>query len=231
MADTQVRTGALKQGTPEWYAARCGKVTASCFGKVMTAGRSKSAEWGQTALSYMFEVMGEKLTGKPADPITSKYLEWGNMHEPSARSLYGWLRSPVKLVPFIDHPTIPGVGGSPDGLVDDDGVLEIKCPFTTRTHLETIFENKIVDKDYMWQCQGNLWVTGRKWIDFVSFHPDMPDDMKLHIIRVERDEDAIEELQERIQRFMKMLAVRLGKIRANLTKGDMEIEDDEPATK
>lgn len=228
VASAQVRSGAFKQGTPEWYAARCGKITASCFGKIMTAGRSKTAIWGQTALSYMLEVMGERLTGKPEDQIASKYLDWGNQHEPSARSLYAWITGrPVQLVPFIDHPTVHGVGGSPDGLVGEDGVLEIKCPFTTKVHLETILENEVVDKDYMWQCQGNLWVTGRKWLDFVSFHPDMPNSLKLHIVRVNRDDKAISELEKRIELFSTQLAVDLAKIRATVTNSDMEGGSDE----
>lgn len=219
MLALEQRTGATKQGTPEWYAARCGKATASCFGKVMTKGRSKTATWGQTALSYMFEVIGEQLSGKPADMITSKYLDWGHQHEPAARSLYQWnTGETVHLVPFIPHPTMENVGGSPDGLVGEDGVVEIKCPFTARNHLETIYTNEIVDKDYLWQCQGNIWVTGRKWLDFVSFHPDVPLDLQLHVIRVNRDDDMIEELEDRMSRFMEQIAVRLKKVNDNICK-------------
>lgn len=225
MLNAEQRDGATKQGTPEWYAARCGKITASCFGKVMTAGRSKTAAWGQTAISYMFEVLGERMTGKPADQINSKYLDWGHIHEPTARSLYGWVRGKViQLVPFVVHPALPNVGGSPDGYVGEDGLAEIKCPFTVRNHLETIYENEIVDRDYQWQCQGNLWVTGRKWLDFISFHPDVPEDLQLHIIRVERDEDMIEELAERVAHFDQQIEARLTKIRKNVLNGDMSAE-------
>lgn len=212
--EPEARDGAMKQGTPEWFAARCGKVTSSCFGKVMTKGRSKSATWGQMALSYMFEVLGERLTGNPADEIKSKYLDWGHEHEPTARSLYGWIHGEtIKLVGFVEHPEIEGVGGSPDGLIGDDGVAEIKCPYTPRKHLETIYQNEIVDKDYLWQCQGNMWVTGRKWLDFISFHPNVPDELQLHVIRIERDEDMIEELEERVVRFVEQIAVRESKIK------------------
>ena len=211
----------MRQGSLEWRAARCGKITSSCFGKVMTRGRGKDEAWGQTAFTYMMEVLGEQLSGVPADEISSKYLEWGHTHEPTARALYTWrVGLPVTLTGFVPHPDLPLVGGSPDGLVGDDGCMEIKCPYTVRTHLETIFENKINDKDYQWQCQGNLWVTGRAWMDFVSFHPNLPEDLQLHVIRVPRDEDMIEELEDRIKRFSDMLSVRLRKIREQVTKDD-----------
>lgn len=225
MLNLEQRAGATKQGTPEWYAARCGKITASCFGKVMTPGRSKTATWGQTAISYMYEVLGERLTGKPADIINSKYLEWGHVHEPTARSLYGWVRGKViQLVPFVVHPTLPNVGGSPDGYVGEDGLAEIKCPFTARNHLETIHANEIVDKDYQWQCQGNLWVTGRKWLDFISFHPDFPEELQIHVIRVERDEDMIQELADRVERFDQQIEGKLAKIRKNIVHGTITSE-------
>ena len=219
--ETVSKPAEMRQGTPEWRQARCGKITSSCFGKVMTRGRGKDAAWGQTAFTYMMDVLGERLSGNPGDEISSKYLEWGHIHEPTARALYTWrIGQPVTLTGFVPHPEMDGVGGSPDGLVGDDGVMEIKCPYTVRTHLETIYENEINDKDYQWQVQGNLWVTGRKWLDFVSFQPSVPEELQLHVIRVTRDEDMIEELDERVRRFGDMLSSRLKKIQENVTKDD-----------
>lgn len=220
-ATTTSKPAEMRQGSLEWRQARCGKITSSCFGKVMTQGRGKDNPWGQTAFTYMMEVLGEQLSGMPADEINSKYIEWGNTHEPTARALYTWrVGLPVTLTGFVPHPELPWVGGSPDGLVGADGAMEIKCPYTIKNHLETIFQNEIVDKDYQWQVQGNLWVTGRAWYDFVSFHPSLPEDLQLHVIRVHRDEDMIEELDERVRRFGDMLSHRLRKIREQVTKDD-----------
>jgi hypothetical protein len=143
-------------------------------------------------------------------------VEWGREHEPTARQLYQWHHGgdpTLKQVGFVNHPTIEGVGGSPDCLVDDDGLLEIKCPYTVANHVKTIEENEIVDRHYQWQCQGNLWVTGRQWLDFISFHPLMPPELQLHVIRIERDEDMIDELEHSVPRFLDQMRIRLSKIR------------------
>lgn len=220
--ETEAKAAEMRQGTQEWRAARCGKVTSSCFGKVMTRGRGKDAAWGQTAITYMLDLIGERLTGNPSEEISSKYLEWGHTHEPTARALYTWrVGLPVTLTGFVAHPDFDDVGGSPDGLVGDDGCVEIKCPYTVRNHLETIYQNEIVDKDYQWQVQGNLWVTGRSWMDFVSFHPNLPEELQLHVIRVERDEDMIEELDDRVRRFLEMMSVREQKIRDTVSRDDV----------
>lgn len=208
----------MDQNTPEWREARVGKVTSSCLGKVMTKARSGGG-MGQTAQTYMMELIGERLTGLPADEIHSKYIEWGHRHEPDARSLYAAYSSEtVSRVGFVEHPTIRGFGGSPDSLVGEKGVNEIKCPFTQRNHLEVIRANEIVDKDYQWQCQGNMAVTGREWLDYVSFHPMFPEELRFHVIRVERDDDMIEELEETVIRFLEQMEKRIEVIYNNATK-------------
>ncbi|MEM6363311.1 MAG: lambda exonuclease family protein [Planctomycetota bacterium] len=206
----------LRQGTPEWYLARMGKVTSSCFGKLMTKARSGGG-MSQTALTYMNQLIAERMTGRPAEEIGSKYIDWGNEHEPTARQLYQWSMKgdhTLRQVGFVNHPTIDMVGGSPDCLIDDDGVMEIKCPYTAANHLKVIEGNVITDKDYKWQCQGNLWVTGRQWLDYVSFHPLFPEPMQLFVIRVPRDEDMIDELDEKVPRFLEQMAIRIKKIHA-----------------
>lgn len=204
----------LIQGSPEWYAARCGKITASCFGKLGGSGRSGGG-WTQTAITYMTQVMGERITGVPQDEIQSKYLDHGNRHEPTARQLYQWYtksRVELKQVGFLDHPELQFCGGSPDALIDDDGVLEIKCPYTIHGHIANIESDGTSDRDYTWQMQGNLWITGRKWCDFVSFHPYVPSSLQFHVVRYMRDEDVIEEIAARVPRALEQIAIRVKNI-------------------
>jgi predicted phage-related endonuclease len=200
----------VKQGTEEWRRARLGKVTSSRFAEVMTGGA------GKTAHSYMLDLIGERLTGEPSEELRNKYVDWGHEHEASARAAYAWQLEPgsgvVTQVGFVPHPDLPeDVGGSPDGLVGDDGLMEIKCPYTLKAHLQTLLSGE-VPSEYFWQCQGNLWVTGRKWLDYVSFHPRLPEHLQLCVIRVERDEDQIEELERKVKRFVEQLHIKLDKL-------------------
>lgn len=209
-----VNPAELIQGSPEWYAARCGKITASCFGKLAGSSRSGGG-WSQTAMTYMTQVLGERITGVPQDEIQSKYLEHGRQHEPTARRLYQWhmsVQQRVQQVGFVDHPTIPFCGGSPDCLVGDEGLAEIKCPYNVHVHLGHIEGDATSDRDYIWQMQGNLWITGRKWCDFVSFHPFVPRPLRLHVVRFMRDEDVIEEIAERVPRALEQIATRVKNI-------------------
>lgn len=213
----------LIQGTPEWYAARCGKITASCFGKLAGQGRSGGG-FTQTAITYMTQVVAERITGLPQDEISSKYLDHGNQHEPTARQLYQWHlsdRQELKQVGFYDHPAIQFCGGSPDCLIGDDGVLEIKCPYNVHRHLANIESDGTDERDYIWQMQGNLWITGRQWCDFVSFHPFVPEALRFHVVRYGRDEDIIEEIEERVVRALEQVAIRVQKIeqRVRLSAG------------
>jgi hypothetical protein len=214
MTSHDVAQAELVQGSPEWHAARLGKVTSSRFGSVMTKARSGGGI-SQTAMTYMTELIAERITNRPSEELKNKYVDWGHEHEPTARQLYQWFlpgERTLRQVGFVNHPSIANCGGSPDCLVDDDGVVEIKCPYNAWKHLQVIEEDQIVDKDHVWQCQGNLWVTGRKWLDFVSFCPLMPENMQLHVIRVHRDEDMIEELEEKVPRFLDQLELKMARI-------------------
>lgn len=215
----------LIQGSPEWYALRCGKVTASCFGKLSGTGRAGG--WTQTALTYMTQVVAERITGSPQDEIQSKYLDHGNRYESTARQLYQWhlsARQVLEQVGFVDHPEVAYCGGSPDCLVGEDGLLEIKCPYTVHRHLANIESDGTDEKDYIWQMQGNLWITGRQWCDFVSFHPFVPESLQFHVVRYERDEDIIEEIEERIPRALEQVAIRVKNIeqRVRLSVGGVK---------
>ena len=189
-----------EQGTEEWLRSRLGKVTASKFKDVMTNGRGGAAS--KTAESYMMELIAEKLVQAPVNDFSSPAIKHGNDNEPHARSVYSWRTgSPVETVGFATHIEHPDVGASSDGLVGDEGIIEIKCPYNPTNHLHTL-TSQCFPKQYEWQIQGQLWVLQRKWCDFVSFDPRMPESHMMVVIRVERDEEQIQALSERVLLFV-----------------------------
>jgi putative phage-type endonuclease len=190
----------MVQGSREWHESRMGCVTSSNVAKAVSRAKGKLT---QTALTYMYELLGERMTGIPSAEINSKYLEWGKKHEPTARALYTWrIGQPVVLTGFVPHESWKWFGGSPDGLVGTDGIMEIKCPYTCRNHVAWMDANEIDDRDYRYQIQNNLFVTGRQWCDFVTFHPWMPDKYQMHIIRIERDEAIVKEIAKGVEEFL-----------------------------
>lgn len=197
------------QGTKEWFDARIGKVTGSRFADVLS-GRLKMTK---ACESYMMELCAERLTGRATPEFSSKPTEWGKANEAEARQMYVINSGEVlKEVMFIDHPLLPWVGCSPDALVGFDGILEIKCPYNTTNHLQTILNGKVPD-EYEAQVHGNMWVTGRKWCDYVSFDPRVKDvGLSFFVLRVERDDNYIEDIAEAVQRFLSQLDIRMGKL-------------------
>jgi putative phage-type endonuclease len=149
----------------------------------------------------MAELVVEILTGLPAANFVNSAMTWGTETEPVARLQYMLeTGNEVEETGLWVHDEIPA-GASPDGFVNDDGTLEIKCP-NTATHIETL-TTKRVPKQYMAQVQGQLWMTGRKWCDFVSYDPRLPENAQMIIIHVQRDEDFIRELESEIRQFIK----------------------------
>ncbi len=182
------------QRSPEWYAARLGRATASKFNVII------SGEKYATYKNYVAEVVAERLTGKQAESYTSKEMQHGIVFEATARLKYELATGNEAIeCGFFQHTSLMA-GASPDGLIGDDGVLEIKCP-NTATHLLTLHKQQI-PKQYHWQVQGQMWVTGRKWCDFVSFDPRMPKNAQLFITRIERNIDDIEVLAESVKYFL-----------------------------
>ena len=187
----------MEQRTEEWFSARLGKATASRVADVLA--KIKSGE-SASRKNYKMELVVQRLTGKPQESFTNAAMEWGTEQEPFARMAYeAHTGTFVKEEGFVDHPTIEGFGCSPDGLVGD-GLIEIKCP-NTATHIETVLENKSPSK-YIPQMQCQMAVTGAKWCDFVSFDPRTPEDLQLFIIRVERDEEYIAEMEKEVKLFL-----------------------------
>jgi predicted phage-related endonuclease len=147
----------------------------------------------------------------PAESYVNAAMQHGTDTEPEARSAYEFYQGvTVEQVAFIPHPTIADAGCSPDGLVGDDGLLELKCP-QTATHLETLLGQNIPAK-YISQVQFQMACTGRKWCDWVSYDPRMPEHMRLFVMRVERDDKQIAELEDEVVRFLVELEVKLAQL-------------------
>lgn len=171
------------QGTPEWHAARAGKVTASRIADLMA--KTKSG-WGASRANYMAELAAERLTGTVAESYSNAAMKWGTDMEPEARSAYAFMMDKeVVPVGFVIHHAIPMSGASPDGLVGEDGLVEIKCP-NTATHIDTLLNDGVPEK-YIKQMQWQMACTGRKWCDFVSYDPRLPARMQLFVQRVAMD--------------------------------------------
>jgi putative phage-type endonuclease len=198
----------MKQGTDEWFQARLGKVTASRVIDIVKGARGYRA----SRENYIAQIVAETLTGQPLDSFTTPAMERGKDLEPLARSAYEavTLRR-VQEVGFVEHPEINGLGASPDGLVGDDGGIEIKCP-NTATHLDTLLHGTI-KRDYIYQMQTCMMCTNRKWWDFVSYDPRMPDKHAIKIIRVERDEEMIDEITRETGSVLAEVAFILDKLR------------------
>lgn len=186
------------QGSPEWFAARAGKVTASRVADVIA--RTKTG-YGASRANYAAELIAERLTGTTAPSFTNAAMQWGTDTEPKARDAYCF-RHDVDVVEigFIDHPLIAMTGASPDGLIGEEGLIEIKCP-NTATHLDTLLGETVPAK-YVTQMQWQMACTGRAWCDFASFDPRLPASMSLFVRRVARDEDLIAELEREVTAFI-----------------------------
>ncbi len=201
-------TEEIIQGSDAWKQLRLGKVTASKVADVVA--RTKTG-YGASRANYMAQLIAERLTNTVAEAYTNAAMQHGTETEPEARSAYEFYQSvAVKEVAFVPHPQIDQAGCSPDGLVGDDGLVEIKCP-NTATHLDTLLGQAVPAK-YEAQMQFQMASTGRKWCDFVSFDPRMPENMRLFIKRLPRDDKRIAELESEIASFLLEMAVKLSEL-------------------
>jgi len=188
----------MDQRTPEWYAARVGKVTASRVADVVA--KTKSG-YSASRANYMAQLVCERLTGQQQESYQNAAMQWGTETEPLARSAYEMQKDVfVSETGLVDHPTITMAGASPDGLVGDDGLIEIKCP-NTATHIENLLSNS-APSAYVIQMQWQMACTGRKWCDFVSFDPRMPEDLQMMVVRVERSDEQIAMLESEVVKFL-----------------------------
>jgi len=187
----------MQQQSDEWFKARVGKATASRFKDILATIKSGEAA---DRRNYRAALVCERLTGTPEQTYTNAAMAWGTEQEPFARIAYmaktGLI---VDDAGFIQHPEMMA-GASPDGLIGKDGGLEIKCP-NKATHLATLLAQKM-PPEHMAQVQGAMWITGRQWWDFVSYHPEFPEHLQLFIQRIERDEKYITQLALAVSLFL-----------------------------
>lgn len=193
----------MEQHSDEWFAARNGRVTASRVKDVMTKGRSGAPS--ATRQNYMMQLLCERLTGKREEGFTSAAMARGTELEPVARSAYEVDKGVMTVeTGLIIHPKIDGFAASPDGLVGDRGMIEIKCP-NTATHVATLQSGKH-DPQYEWQMLAQLACAGRDWNDFVTFDDRLPDELQYACFRFERDEVRIRQMESEVKLFLEELA-------------------------
>ena len=184
-----------EQGSPEWLASRLGRPSASMFGKLVTGSGKPSG----SAESYINEMIAERLTGRSKPFFTNEHMERGNFLEPEARQAYEFITDfEVVETGFILDDS-QEFGCSPDGLVANDGGLEIKCP-SDSVHVSYLRAGKVPAKYYQ-QVQGCMMITGREWWDFMSYHPEMP-----HLlVRMERNEEFIEAMATEVNKAVETI--------------------------
>lgn len=188
----------MEQGTAEWFDAKRGKASASHIAAIMAKG--KSGKPSATRKQYMAKLLIERLTGETEDTYTNFAMANGTEQEPYARAAYeAEYGTDVYQVGFIEAQSLPSFGASPDGLIGDDGLIEIKCP-SHGVHLEYI-QARQVPRDYLLQIHGQMIATGRGWCDWVSYDKAFPEPLRLVVVRVEIDLDLIDEIRHEVKIF------------------------------
>ncbi|MBX4335574.1 lambda exonuclease family protein [Bartonella raoultii] len=202
----------MEQRTAEWFQARLGKVTASNIYNIL----SKTAKGTPTSKyeDYKIKLITERLTGEISPHYENEDMRWGIEHEENALHEYSLIHDAnVTKCGFIQHPTIEMAGASPDGLVDEHGLIEIKCPRST-THMR-FFINDEIKPEYHAQMQFQMACTGRKWCDFISYDPrftGQSSHLRMKIKRIHRDEKHIEQINQAVEAFLKEIEQEIKKI-------------------
>ena len=203
----------VEQLSPEWFAQRCGKATASRISDIVA--KTKSG-YSTSRANYMAQLVVERMTNQVAESYTNAAMEWGIENEGFARANYeSKMNLLVTETGAIDHPTILKSAASPDGLVVDIdngslGCLEIKCPNTAQ-HISTLLGEEVAKKYYD-QMQWQMACTGRYWCDFVSYDPRMPKELQLFIKRIVRDDKYIAELEGEVIQFLAEVDDKVNKL-------------------
>jgi putative phage-type endonuclease len=187
----------MEQRTEEWFAARCGKVTASRVADIIAktkTGYSTSRD------NYLAQLVCERMTGKPAESYSNSAMQWGTDTEPFARAAYeARMDLLVTEVGFINHPRIAMAGASPDGLANE-GMVELKCP-NTATHIDTLLSRTVPAK-YITQMMWQMACADRPWCDFVSFDPRLSEKYQLFIKRINYDPEMVNMLENSVIQFL-----------------------------
>lgn len=201
----------IEQGSEQWLALRLGKVTGSRVADMMK--RNKDGKYAASRKDYAFDLALERITGESQGPDLSnvKWVQDGKEREPEARELYAFMKGvEVRQIGFATHAWVDLFGASPDALVGEDGLLEIKCP-KAKTHLEYILAG-VAPEEYTPQMDAEMACTGRQWCDFVSYHPAFPAQSQLFVVRYHRDEKRIAELVKEVAAFNAEVAEIVAKI-------------------
>lgn len=198
----------ILQGTEEWHLQRVGNITASRIHDIMA--KTKSG-YSSSRQNYLADLVVEILTGGYTETYQSQAMRWGIEKEPEARTVYEFLTDQkVMVAEYAKHPTILDSGASPDGLVGNYGLIEIKCP-NTATHVNMLIK-KSIPKQYYLQMQWQLECTERKWCDFVSYDPRMPPEFYIFIKRISKDEQLLETIREEVIKFREEINSTLEKL-------------------
>lgn len=201
----------IEQGSQEWFAMRAGKVTASRVADILA--KTKTG-YSASRQNYLIELALQRVTGVIEESFTNAAMQWGTQTEPQARVAYEVKSGNfVDQIAFIDHPSIDWFGCSPDGLVDNRGLIEIKCP-NSGTHWEYFKSGKPPQK-YIIQMQTQMAVTGRDWCDFVSFDPRMPERSQLLIVRVNKDETFIKLMEDEVKQFLSEVEIEVKQMKGS----------------
>lgn len=201
------------QGSAEWLDIRRGKITASRIADVLSV--LKKGGEGADRRNYRIEQIAERLSGRSEDHYVSLEMEWGMEFESVARSAYEIAtESIVDTVGFVLHPIFDFAGSSPDGLVNENGILEIKCPKTT-THLKWMLAGG-VPEEHQAQCLWNMACCDRKWADFVSYDPRLPEGLKIFIARMERDDERIAVIEADVSKFNDEIEKEMSRLRERI---------------
>lgn len=197
------------QGSDEWKAARCGSLGASRLHEAIARTRSG---WGASRENLLADLLVERLTGCPSDSFTTQAMRNGIEREPEARAAYAFeFGVDVAEIGLARHPRIKGTHCSPDGVISEFGLLEIKC-CANATHLGALLGDQIPEK-YIVQCQWQMCVMGRQWADLAYYSPNFPEEMRLFVRRVHRDEARIDILEEQVEEFLGELEMKLAQLR------------------
>lgn len=178
---------------------RPGRITASRAMEFMSKGRGKENVFGEVAKKYAMELAMARI-GHNFEGLTSWQMEWGIEWEHEARKVYEQSRGKTKDPCFIEYGSY--AGATPDAFVNEDGLLEIKCPQEIN-HTNYLIHGP--EKKYIYQMQFQMMVTGSEWCDFMTFHPFFPDGLKAKVFRIEKDEDLISQMTERLKPFDELI--------------------------
>lgn len=190
----------VEQGTQEWLQLRCGSITGSRIADMLKT--IKSGAYAASRIDYAYDLALERLTGEPQNTDLSnvKWVQDGKAWEDDARAMYEFTNDlEVERIGFASHDIIEMFGASPDGLIGDSGVLEIKCP-KPKTHLAYLIE-KVMPAEYVPQVNAELSCTGREWVDFVSYNPKFPPNLRFFCVRHYRNNRIIADMEESVNDF------------------------------